>query len=753
LPRPHPNKTDALPGAPVNGPTPADRPESATIVEGHIERVTYHHPDSHFTIARFRASRQQSRITILGYLPNPRPGESLRIGGQWEEHPRYGQQLRISSVESVMPATVEGIKAYLCSGVVKGVGPKMVARLVDHFQEDSLEVIAAAPDRLTEVKGIGPETACRLVAAWKSHNGLRHLMQYLNENGINPAYGARIFREYGETAIEILRQDPMRPAQDIAGIGFAISDRLLQNLGTPPDDPARVQACVLHVLEQMADNGHIYSLLENLLARCRHRFDIDSSTARAAVTALAETDHLVVETLPEDPALQAVFLKQMHLAETTIAARLNALIEFPHRKGGPDRDRITREILQKLAIQLSPEQLNVLERVLARRVAIITGGPGTGKTTLIRSITAIFESLGQSVFLCAPTGRAAKRLSEVTNHDAFTIHRLLHYSPGENDFEYNRDNPLAAQVVIVDEASMVDTFLMRHLLDALQLTARLILVGDVHQLPSVGPGNVLSDLIESGAIDTFELKEIHRQATTSPIVSNAHRIRLGLQPQIEAFDESQDLSDFYFVEQTNPEAAVRTVLDLNLYQIPQRFGFDPIRQTQVITPMHKGLLGTIHLNRMLQKSLNPNPFLIHSEGLDLKIGDKVMHLKNDYRKEVFNGDNGTVVDIDPKNKMVSVDFDGHLIDYDAAELADLTLAYAITIHKSQGSEYACVIVPMMPEHRVMLQRNLLYTAVTRGKRLVVIIGSRQAIQTALDNDRPRSRLSSLSVRLRQLRMS
>ena len=737
----------------MNQPTPTDRIEpAATTVEGIIERVTYHHPDSLFTIARMRVRREQSRITVLGYLPNPRPGESLRIGGQWEVHPLYGQQLRITSVQSIAPATVEGIKATLSSGLIKGVGPKTIARLVNHFREQTLEVIATRPDRLVEVNGIGPETASRLVAAWRSYNSMRDLMQFLYDNGINPAYGARLFKEYGEMAVEILGQDPMRPAHDIPGIGFTISDRILQNRGTPPDDPGRVQACVLHVLERRADGGHSYCRLDDLLTECQRRFDIGTGAVRIAVNTLVEDDQLVVEILPGERETPSVFLKQMHQAETMVAARLNALIDFSGPEVGPDRDRITREILKKLAIQLSTEQLNVLENVLAHRVAIITGGPGTGKTTLIRSITVIFESIGRTVYLCAPTGRAAKRLSEVSSHEALTIHRMLRYSPNENGFEYNRDNPLVVQVVIVDEASMVDTFLMRHLLDALPFTARLILVGDVHQLPSVGPGNVLSDLIASGAIATFELTDIHRQATASTIISSAHRIRRGLQPQIDDFDESRDLSDFYFVEQWNSEAAVRMILDLNRYRIPQRFGFDPIHQTQVITPMHKGLLGTIHLNRILQQNLNPNPYLIRTEGLDLKIGDKVMHLRNDYRKDVFNGDNGTVADIDQKNKMVTVDFAGNLIDYDAAELTDLTLAYAITIHKSQGSEYACVIVPLMPEHRVMLQRNLLYTAVTRGKQLVVIIGSRKAVQTALDNDRPQKRSSALAGRLRQLRL-
>ena len=722
-----------------------------TAFEGHIEKVVFHNPDNHFTIARIRIPRERSRITVLGYLPNPQPGEFLRVSGRWEDHPHYGQQLRISSALSIMPATVEGIKAYLASGLISGLGPKTVARLVDHFREQTLEVISDRPDRLVEVRGIGPETASRLIAAWKSHNSLRKLMQFLYDSGINPSYGARILKEYGDNAVDILRQDPMRPAHDIAGIGFTITDRILQNRGRPADDPDRIQACILHILEQMIEDGHVYSRLDDLLVKCKRQFGIDARMAKTAVDALAEAEQLVMEKLPDDSSLQAVFLKQMHLDETAIAAKLNALLEFPHQEKGPDRDRITREILQRLAIQLSPEQLLVLENVLARRVSIITGGPGTGKTTLIRSITAIFESLGKIVFLCAPTGRAAKRLSQITGRNALTIHRMLRYNPNEENFDYNRDNPLPAKVVIVDETSMVDAFLMRHLLEAVHITARLILVGDVHQLPSVGPGNVLSDLIESDEIATFALTQIHRQATASSITANAHRIRLGRQLQMESRDELDEPSDFYFVEQFDPQSAARMIADLHRFQIPQQFGFDPLTQIQVITPMHKGLLGTIHLNRILQKTLNPNPFLIRTEGLRLKVGDKVMHLKNNYRKEVFNGDSGTVVDIDEKYSAVTVDFDGNLIDYDASELSDLTLAYAITVHKSQGSEYPGIIVPIMAEHRVMLQRNLLYTAVTRGKQLVVIIGTPKAIQTALDNDRPRQRSSSLAYRLRQLR--
>jgi len=719
---------------------------TAATLEGHIERVTYYNRENHFAIAKFRTGKTNTLVTVLGTMPQPSPGEALRVTGNWETHVRYGQQLRITSVETVLPATVAGIKSYLASGFIKGVGPKTVRRLVDHFKEKTLAVIENNPERLSEVQGIGKETAQRISAAWESHHVLRRLMQFLQENGINTSYGAKIFKTYETAAIDILCNDPLRVAHDIPGIGFLVADTILQNTGAAPNDPIRVQACVLHVLEQQAEAGHIYTLMDHLIDRCERLFKVEADDVRSAIKQLHAENELVIEA-PDASQQQAVYLKPLHAAESGIASRLKALLTYPVQESGPDRDRITREVLRKLAIQLSAEQLQVLEHVFSHRVAIITGGPGTGKTTLIRSITAVFDSFGKNIVLSAPTGRAAKRLAQVTGRKASTIHRLLRFNLNDETFERNRDNPIAADVVIIDEASMVDTNLMFHLLNAIHITSRLILVGDVFQLPSVGPGNVLSDLIQSQTIQTFELKEIFRQARTSPIIANAHRIRKGETIDIQRDDHLQELADFYFVEQYQPDRVVNTIVELCTRKIPQRFSFDPIHAIQVLTPMHKGPVGTINLNRILQKHLNPNPGMIQAAGHNLKLGDKVMHLKNNYQKEVFNGDTGTIDDIDLKNKTVSIDFDDRIIDYDFTELEELSLAYAITVHKSQGSEYPAVIVPILTQHFAMLQRNLLYTAITRGKNLVVLIGTRKALAIAIDNDRPQQRTSSLAHRL------
>jgi len=720
---------------------------TAATLEGHIERVTYHNQENHFTIARFRTSKTNTLVTVLGTMPHPSPGEALRVTGNWETHVRYGQQLRITTVETVLPATVAGIESYLASGFIKGVGPKTVRRLVDHFKEKTLVVIENSPKRLSEVPGIGKETAQRISAAWESHHVLRRLMQFLQDNGINTSYGAKIFKTYETAAIDILCNDPLRVAHDIPGIGFLIADTILQNTGAAPNDPIRVQACVLHVLEQQAEAGHIYILMDHLIDRCGQLFNIAADDARSAIKHLHAANDLVIEALDASPD-QAVYLPSLHAAESGIAGRLKALLTYPVQESGPDRDRITGEVLRKLAIQLSAEQLQVLEHIFSHRVAIITGGPGTGKTTLIRSITAVFDSLGKNIVLSAPTGRAAKRLAQVTGRKASTIHRLLRFNLNDETFERNRDNPISADVVIIDEASMVDTYLMFHLLNAVHITSRLILVGDVFQLPSVGPGNVLSDLIQSQTIQTFELKEIFRQARTSPIIANAHRVRKGEMIDIQRVDHLEEPADFYFVEQYQPDKVVNTIVDLCTRKIPQRFSFDPIHAIQVLTPMHKGPVGTINMNRILQKHLNPNPGMIQAAGHNLKLGDKVMHLKNNYQKEVFNGDTGAIDDIDLKNKTVSIDFDDRIIDYDFTELEELSLAYAITVHKSQGSEYPAVIVPILTQHFAMLQRNLLYTAITRGKNLVVLIGTRKALAIAINNDRPRQRASSLAHRLR-----
>jgi exodeoxyribonuclease V alpha subunit len=534
---------------------------------------------------------------------------------------------------------------------------------------------------------------------------------------------------------------------DIAGVGFHFADTIAQKLGGLQSHPGRVRACIRHLMEQAANDGHTFFYGDQLLERCKQRFGIEPGAVRETVMAMSESGELIVDASFGDAHQTAIYLQSLHQAETGLANRLNAMLTVPVSLPDINAEQIALEVQKKLAITLSDEQLDVLEEILSHRIAVITGGPGTGKTTLIRSINAIFSALDKHVLLAAPTGRAARRLAEVSGRKAETIHRMLGYNFIENRFEKNRDNPLDTDTVIIDEASMVDTVLMFHLMQAMPITTALILVGDVFQLPAVGPGNVLFDLIESKRLPIFYLKEIFRQAHESPIVVNAHRVRRGESPALRKLDETEDISEFYFIQQHNPHKVAATIVDLCSRTIPQRFGFDSVHETQVLTPMHKGVVGTSNLNQVLQRVLNPNPVLIETLGGIFKPGDKVMHLKNNYQKEVFNGDIGTISGIDKKEEVLAVDYYGRTVDYDFTELGEISLAYAISVHKSQGSEYPAVIVPIMTQHFVLLQRNLLYTAITRAAKLVILIGTPKALAIALKNNKPRQRLTGLANRL------
>ena len=579
-------------------------------------------------------------------------------------------------------------------------------------------------------------------------------MQFLQEAGVKTSYSAILLKEYGLDALNIIQSNPYCLANDIPGIGFYMADAIALKLGKSENEPERARACIIHLIQQSANDGHVFAYLDHLTARCKNLFQIESEAAEQAIEDLSASGELIIENKVEAPDKKrdkkAVYLKALHQAEAGLANRLKALLSVPVVPQGIDTEQISNEVLKKLAIKLSQEQLNVLEKIFSHRAVIITGGPGTGKTTLIRSINAVFKALGKQISLAAPTGRAARRLAELTHRDAKTIHRLLGYNFKDNLFDKNQDNPLDADAVIIDEASMVDTYLMFHLLNAIPMTSMLIMVGDVFQLPSVGPGNVLDDMIKSDIIPVFYLKKIFRQARESSIVLNAHRVLKGEFPLLKHINEPADLSEFYFIEQNNPEKVVSTIAELCTRAIPERFGFDPVKEVQVLTPMHKGVVGTINLNQVLQKVLNPNPVTINAVNNSFKPGDKVMHLKNNYQKEVFNGDIGTIISIDSKKEELSVDFYGRAVSYDFTETGELSLAYAISVHKSQGSEYPAVIIPLMTQHYALLQRNLLYTAITRGEKLVILIGMKKALDIALKNDRPRQRLSMLADRLSTL---
>jgi exodeoxyribonuclease V alpha subunit len=726
-----------------------NRPLPKSTLEGELERITYSNPETHYTIAKLKTSKTHNMVTIVGSMPAVKPGQFLKIEGTWETHPKYGQQFKIASYEETLPATISGIKKYLASGIVKGIGPSTAHRMISCFGAKTFEIIEKNPERLVEVDGVGPAKAALIGDAWKNNHAARGVMQLLQNSGVKTAYCAKILKTYGADAVNIIRNGPYRLATDIPGIGFYFADRIALTLGVSRDDTQRVRACIIHVIQQFINEGHVFIFENQLVVQCANLFSLEADITRYSIEKLSADGELVIENAPDTSENRIVYLKEIHQAETGISNRIKALLSVPVIPPSIDAERISKEVQKKLAIALSQEQIDVLEKILSHRVVIITGGPGTGKTTLIRSVNAIFEALGKRVLLAAPTGRAARRLSEVTRRDAKTIHRLLGVNFKDGLFDKNRDNPLDADAVIIDEASMVDTLLMFHLINAVPMTAALILVGDVFQLPSIGPGNVLSDMIKSARTPIFYLKKIFRQAHKSPIVFNAHRIRQGEFPVFKPLDPTEGLSEFYFIEQDDPNTVVTTILELCTKTIPERFNFDPVHEVQILTPMHKGVIGTTHLNQVLQEVLNPNPVIIETRGSTFKIGDKVMHLKNNYQKEVFNGDIGTIRTVDVKKNIFSVDFYGRTVSYDFTEMDDISLAYAISVHKSQGSEYPAVILPIMTQHFVLLQRNLLYTAITRGKKLVILIGTKKALAIALKNDTPKKRLSGLAFRLMQ----
>ena len=727
--------------------SPKTNNSSLTTIEGSLEHITYHNKQNHYTVARLATGQSRNAITIVGHMAGVAPGEALKIKGKWQTHPKYGQQFRIHSYDVTIPATLEGIRKYLESGAIKGIGPSMASRLVAAFGTHTFDVMDKFPQRLTEIDGIGEKKADMIRNAWQDHHAIRGLMQFLQDMQVQTSWGAKIYKEYGPDAVDILREEPYQLADDFPGTGFLVADTIARKLGLAKAEPDRNRAAIVHLIQLLIDDGHTFAEEENLVARCEHLYQIDRNAIQVAIDELVSSRQIIAEPLINDAQTRAIYLKEMYLAETGLADRLKALMSVPVVPIKIDTLGISKAIHKKLAINLSADQLDVLEQVFCHRISIITGGPGTGKTTLLRSIATIFEGLGKKVNLAAPTGRAARRLSDVTRRKATTIHRLMGYNFMDGQFIRNQDNPLGADAIIVDEASMVDTELMYHLLKAVPPSAVLVLVGDVFQLPSVGPGNVLADIIQSECVPVFYLNKIFRQDHESPIVLNAHRVRKGEFPEVESFEPVNGDSEFYFLEQSDPEQVVDNIIQLCRQDLPLRFGIDPLHDLQVLTPMHKGVVGTINLNHVLQDVLNPNPVLLETVGNAFKLDDKVMHLKNNYQKEVYNGDIGTIRQIDKKQGRLSVDYDGRLVDYDRSDLDEISIAYAISVHKSQGSEYPAVIMPLLTQHFIMLQRNLLYTAMTRGKKLVILIGTRKALSLAVKNDKPQQRLSRLAERL------
>jgi exodeoxyribonuclease V alpha subunit len=738
-------------------------PTGVQTLRGSLIRFTFQNAETGFAVAKFErdlsTEKQDSglptEINVTGLLPGVQPGEALELHGQWINSPQWGWQFAIESHAAVLPVSLEGIRSFLGSGLIAGIGRQCARRIVEVFGERTLEILAHEPERLAEVSIIGPKRVENIIRGWVEHKAVAEILSFLHSYGISSTWVMRIYKIYGNDAVRKLRDNPYRLAIDIRGMGFKSADKIAKTAGIAHDAPERIQAGVVHLLEEAAGKGHSFYPFDTLSEEALELLGIDDAAmVRQAVVALCKQNagpygpHVVAEKLPEGD--KAVYLKRLHKAETSTAEHLLGLLSTGKSLRKMDPAEEARQYELDTKFELAPKQREAVEMALRGGVTILTGGPGTGKTTTVRAIIHALRKHEVPLMLAAPTGRAAKRLSETTRLDATTIHRLLKYDPKKNTFTYNELCPLPIDYLIVDEASMLDISLMQKLLQALPSAASLLLVGDVDQLPSVGAGNVLRDLIDSGRLPVVRLDTIFRQARQSLIVMNAHRINQGEFPMLIPAEETDKgrKPDFVFVEREDPEAAVEAIEKMVSERIPKAYHLDPIQDVQIITPMHRGALGAANLNQRMQAILNKDPRTLTRNGWELRVGDKVMQTENDYDKDVFNGDIGVVHAIDPSDHIVRVRFDRRIVEYPYADLDSLTLSYAITVHKSQGSEYPAVVIPVHTQHFVMLQRNLIYTAITRGKKLVVLVGTKKAIFLALKNAKITERYSGLKQRLK-----
>ncbi|WP_052851941.1 ATP-dependent RecD-like DNA helicase [Streptomyces avicenniae] len=729
----------------------------SVVVEGVLERITYANEENGYTVARVDTGHGSGELlTVVGALLGAQVGESLRMTGRWGSHPQYGRQFTVENYTTVLPATVQGIRRYLGSGLIKGIGPRTAERIVDHFGATTLDVIETEVKRLVEVPGLGPKRTASIAAAWEEQKAIKEVMVFLQGVEVSTSIAVRIYKKYGDASISVVRNQPYRLAADVWGIGFLTADRIARAVGIPEDSPERVKAGLAYALSQAADQGNCYLPQERLIADAVKLLQVDTGLVIDCLGELAEEPEGVVRERVPDPGgdglITAVYLVPFHRAELSLAGQLRRLLRAEEDRLAAFAEVAWDKALAWLAghtgAALAPEQEQAVRLALTERVAVLTGGPGCGKSFTVRSVVELARAKRAKVVLAAPTGRAAKRLAELTGAEASTVHRLLELKPG-GDAAYDRDRPLDADLVVVDEASMLDLLLANKLVKAVPPGAHLLLVGDVDQLPSVGAGEVLRDLLAPGSpVPAVRLTRIFRQAQQSGVVTNAHRINKGVPPVTEG------LPDFFLFAEEDTEEAGRLAVDVAARRIPARFGLDPRRDVQVLTPMHRGPAGAGVLNGLLQQSVTPaRPGLAEKRfgGRVFRVGDKVTQIRNNYEKGangVFNGTVGvvTALDVDEQRLTVRTDEDED-IPYDFAELDELAHAYAVTIHRSQGSEYPCVVIPVTTSAWMMLQRNLLYTAVTRAKRLVVLVGSRRALGQAVRSVAAGRRCTALDARL------
>ena len=701
-----------------------------------VERITYQNPENGYSIMKVKVKDYSDLVTLVGNLLDVPVGSVLLCDGDWKVDKRYGRQFVVQTWEEVMPATVYGMEKYLGSGLVKGIGPKFAKAIVSRFGLETIDIIETDIEKLYEVPGIGKKRVEKIRDSWEKQKDIKNVMLFLQGYGVSTAFAAKIYKQYGKESIDTVKANPYRLADDIWGIGFKTADGIASKMGYEKNDLRRCKSGINYTLSELADEGHVYSEQEQLVKSAISLLEADEQSIRQALLEMIQTDELKIEG-------EAIYLPPFYYAEVGTTNRLLSLLEgLQDNVFGQECD--IESISRETGIQYDEVQIDAIRQAVSSKVMVLTGGPGTGKTTTTQGIIAALKGIGLSILLAAPTGRAAKRMSEATGMEAKTIHRLLEFNP-QDGYKRNDENPLEGDVLIVDECSMIDIVLMNNLMKALPVTMRLVMVGDIDQLPSVGAGNVLRDIIDSCKIPVIRLTRIFRQAQSSRIVMSAHAINHGQFPDISNGKQT----DFFFMQEDDPEAVAQKIIELVHNRLPKAYG-RPVSDIQVLTPMQRGVVGASNLNISLQAALNTSLTCLHRGGYAFKEGDRVMQLKNDYDKEVFNGDLGYIASVNTDNRTLQVNFEGRLVEYDVTELDELTLAYATTIHKSQGSEYPIVVMPILMNHYVMLQRNLIYTGITRAKKICVLIGSKKALYYAIKNMSVLKRNTMLKERLQGL---
>lgn len=716
-------------------------------IYGYIERITFHNEENGYTVAQLQQPRHDELTCVVGCMPGIQPGETVRFFGAWKNHLIHGRQFEAAQFRVEAPADIVGIRKYLGSGLIKGIGAKYAGRIVDRFGTETLTIIENSPEQLLEISGLGAKRVEKIKECWQYQRSIRDVMIFLQTYGVSPAFAQKIYKTYGDQSILKVKENPFSLAKDIFGIGFRTADLLAQKMGIATDSSQRIDAGIEHVLSQLSNDGHVCYPVDEFLTEGEKILEVQPLQIDERLSFLYQEGRIELKDLLEQGKKRPfIWLKSLFIAEMGIARELRRLKKGSSKLRSIDIEKALSWVQEKLNIQLAPNQAQAVSSAISGKLHIITGGPGTGKSTITHAILTITQILTESILLAAPTGRAAKRMSEITGRKASTIHSLLQYDFKKGGFKRNRENPIDCDMIIIDEASMIDTFLMYHLLKALPDHARVIFVGDINQLPSVGPGNVLKDMISSLCIPVTTLTEIFRQAEGSHIILNAHRVNKGIFPQLY----NGQNSDFFFMECEENEEVLNTIIKLVSQRLPNRYGFDPRTDIQVLAPMKKGIIGTGNLNQALQQVLNPRETALFRGGQKLQVGDKIMQIRNDYKKEVFNGDIGYIQDIDAEEQQVLIRFDEREIPYDYSDLDELILAYAISIHKFQGSECPCVVMPVHTSHFMLLHRNLLYTGITRGKKLVVLVGTKKALAIAVNKDDVLKRHTSLKQNLMEM---